>query len=59
MTDRFASQKKYNKATLKRVSLDMNLNTDQDILAWLETKKSKAGYIKQLIREDMKKEQED
>lgn len=59
MTDRFASQKKYNKDTLKRVSLDMNLNTDQDILAWLETKKSKAGYIKQLIREDMKKEQED
>lgn len=31
-------------------------STEQDLLDYLETVPNKAGYIKQLIREDMKKE---
>lgn len=37
------------------VSLKLNRNTDADILEKLSTVESRQGYIKQLIRGDMKK----
>lgn len=36
------------------IQLRLNHNTDKDILEHLDNQKSKSGYIKELIREDMK-----
>ena len=41
------------KAYIRRYGLKYNINTDADIIAHLETKKSIQGYIKQLIRADI------
>ena len=49
--------KKYDKTHTKQVHLKFNLESDADILNHLEQKENVQGYIKQLIREDMKKEQ--
>lgn len=46
---------KFNKEKTKLVNVRLNVNTDADILAKLETVDSKMGYIKRLIREDMQK----
>lgn len=46
---------KYDKENTKQISLRLNLRTDADILEHLETVGSKQGYIKQLIREDIKR----
>lgn len=40
-----------------RVVMNLNHNTDADILDKLSTVESKQGYIKNLIRNDMEKEQ--
>lgn len=40
-----------------RVVMNLNHNTDADILEKLSTVESKQGYIKELIRNDMGKEQ--
>ena len=46
---------KYDKEKTKSVLVKLNINTDKDIIEYLETvKPSKMGYIKNLIREDMK-----
>lgn len=47
--------KRYNKLHTKLVAFRFNLNTDADILAHLEKLTNKLGYIKELIREDMKR----
>ena len=51
------AKKKANAKSNKKNSvifpLRLNKNTDQDIILELETKYSKAGYIKDLIRKDM------
>lgn len=44
---------RYDKANTKSVFLKLNVKTDADILAHLETVGNKQGYIKQLIRNDM------
>lgn len=41
---------KYDKENCVRMSLKLNLNTDSDILAKLESVESKQGYIKECIR---------
>ena len=46
---------KYKKKNIKQMKLDLNRNTDSDIINFLETCENKQGYIKALIREDMKK----
>ena len=45
---------KYNKANTKSVALRFNLRTDNDILERLGKVPSKMGYIKDLIRKDIK-----
>ena len=47
---------RYNAANTKQYPFRINLNTDQDILEKLETVPSVAGYIKQLIRQDIEKD---
>lgn len=44
---------KYAAKTLKRVKIDLNRNTEADLITWLDAQENKAGYIKDLIRADM------
>lgn len=46
---------KYDAENVKKVTFKFNLKTDADILKHLETIGNKQGYIKDLIRADMKK----
>jgi len=46
---------KYHKNNIKQMKIDLNKNTDSDIINFLDQCKNKQGYIKRLIREDMKK----
>lgn len=45
---------KYKKANLIQKKIDLNKNTDQDIIQWLENK-TFSTYVKQLIRDDIAK----
>ena len=52
-------QDRYQAKWRKNVTIAFITKTEQDLLDWLDKQPNKAGYIKQLIREDMsKKEQE-
>lgn len=51
------AQAKYDKEHTVKMSLKFNLKTDQDIITWLQKQKSKQGAIKQLIRQEIEKEQ--
>ena len=46
---------KYNKENIKSLAFQLNITTDRDIIEHLAKKANKTGYIKELIREDMKK----
>lgn len=46
---------KYDKANTKQICLKLNLNTDEDILNYLESMENKQGFIKELIRKEMNK----
>ena len=48
---------KYDKENTKRVFIKLNKNTDKDILDHLDSIQNKQGYIKELIRKDMKPRQ--
>ena len=52
---RIRANAKYNKENTKNVVLHLNITTDKDILEHLEHKDNKTGYIKDLIRDDMKR----
>lgn len=47
---------KYDKANTRQVKLKLNETTDADILAILDQTPNIQGYIKQLIRDDIRKE---
>ena len=47
---------KYDRENTKRVYIKLNKNTDSDILAYLDSKSNKQGYIKELIRKEMKQQ---
>lgn len=46
---------KYNAANMVQLKINLNQKTDADVIKYLETVESKAGYIKSLIRADMEK----
>lgn len=46
---------KYDRANTARLYIKLNNNTDADILDHLQNISNKQGYIKSLIREDIKK----
>lgn len=50
------AKKKYRSEKVKKVSLEF-YPTESDLIAHLEKQEKKTSYIKNLIREDMKKEQ--
>jgi len=45
----------YQKDNIKQVKFTLNKNTDQDVIAHLDKQKNKNGYLKELIRKDIKK----
>lgn len=47
------ASKKYQEKNTRLMTIRLNLNTDADIIAKLESVESKQGYIKELIRKDM------
>ena len=49
------AQAKYDKQNTKQVILKLNLINDADILAKLTASDNKQGYIKELVREDMRR----
>ena len=58
----YKKQLEYRAKNVKQIKLEMNLNTEADLYAWLEARKNRpgkaggiAGYIKALIRADMER----
>lgn len=51
-----AATTKYDKENTIRLSLKLNKTTDADILEKLNQVESKQGYIKELIRQDLRSE---
>lgn len=49
------AQAKYDKANTKQVIMKLNKITDADILEILDQTPNVQGYIKQLIRDDVRK----
>lgn len=45
----------YKKKNIKRINLDLNYNTDLDIIEFFKTIENKSAYLKALIRKDMEK----
>lgn len=54
MNNQSQSSIKYDRENTKRVFIKLNKNTDKDILDHLDGIPNKQGYIKELIRKDMK-----
>lgn len=53
------AQAKYDKAHTKGVYMKLNLRTDMDIIRWMWAQRSVQGSIKGLIREDIRKQDEE
>lgn len=49
---------RWQKENVSRLFVKLYKNTDEDILKFLEGIENKQGYIKQLIRDDMKRKGE-
>ena len=49
------AQNKYDAKNTRQVQLQLNRRTDEDVLEKLDSVPSKQGYIKELIRADLKK----
>lgn len=50
------SKAQYDAANTKQIKLKLNIRTDADVIGQLDNVKNKQGYIKALIREDIKKQ---
>jgi hypothetical protein len=51
-----AAKARYDAKTARYISLKLNQNTDRDLIEHLAKQENIQGYLKNLIREDMKKE---
>lgn len=52
------AQEKYDKVHTKSVHLKLNIKTDKDIINWLDSQPIKQGAIKDLIRKQLKSQQQ-
>lgn len=50
-----AAMLKYQKSSIKQVKFTLNRTIDQDIIEYLESLDNVQGYLKDLVRADMKK----
>lgn len=53
----YPSKKRYDKKTLRKVLVSFNRNVEPELVEFIEGKENKSGYIKQLVREDYRKQQ--
>ena len=51
----YEAQKRYDEKTSKRINLKLHKELDNDIIQRLRNEESMQGYIKRLIREDIKR----
>lgn len=51
----YAAQRKYEKNNVKQYTLKFMISTERDLIEHLEKQSNKSGYIKELIRKDLKK----
>lgn len=51
---KFEAQAKYDAKNTTQFKMKLNLNTDKDIIEKLSKMANKQGYIKKLIRQDIK-----
>lgn len=51
------SKMKYDKTHMRQYLFKFNLEYDADVIAMLDSKESKQGYVRQLIREDIARTQ--
>ena len=58
-SNRYAAQERYHAKTRYRVAINLNKKTDPDIIEHLEKLDNVQGYIKALIRADMKSKEEE
>ena len=50
------AQAKYDKDNTVQIKLKLNKKTDADLISWLDDISNKQGYIKELIRADILKD---
>ena len=55
MTPYYPANRRYRQKAIARFTLDVNRNTEADLLEWLQGQHNKTGYIKGLIRADMER----
>ena len=48
----------YEKENLRQIRLKINRKTEPELLAWIEKQDNIQGYIKELIRKDMERAEE-
>lgn len=53
--EKYAPQNKYDKNNTIQIKMKLNKNTDADIIEFLEAVENRQGYLKELIRNDMRK----
>ncbi|NPD32835.1 hypothetical protein HLV35_06095 [Eggerthellaceae bacterium zg-997] len=51
----YPSKKRYDKETLLKVSVAFNRNTDPELTRFIESKESRAEYLRELAREDFRR----
>lgn len=49
-----AASLKYHKQMIKKAYFDLNRVNDSDIIDWLDRQPNRQGYLKELIRADIK-----
>lgn len=50
----YRASQKYQREKCRTITLQLNKRIDEDILTWLDSQPNKQGYLKELIRADMK-----
>ena len=53
--NKLAYTKEFTKANYRQITLMLHKANDADIIEWLDEQENKNGYLKDLIRVDMKK----
>ena len=56
MSDKnYKYSKKYDQNNTRKVSLKLNIKTDEDILNYLDSVENKQGTLKRIIRDEIKR----
>ncbi len=53
----YPSKKRYEEENVVRVTVAFNRNTDPEATSFIENKKGRSEYIRQLVRDDLKRKE--